>query len=89
MKQTTQKEAEMKPLKSKIAVVAGATREAGRGIGCMLREAGERVWVHGHRRCAARPGPSLRFREALQRVFKDGASLENVAPGRGEGEGQL
>ena len=30
----------MKPLEGKIAVVAGATRGAGRGIACMLGEAG-------------------------------------------------
>jgi NAD(P)-dependent dehydrogenase (short-subunit alcohol dehydrogenase family) len=47
MKQTTRKEAEMKPLKSKIAVVAGATRGAGRGIACMLGEAGATVYCSG------------------------------------------
>src|SRR5947207_14925366 len=47
MKQTTRMEAEMKPLKSKIAVVAGATRGAGRGIACMLGEAGATVYCSG------------------------------------------
>ena len=37
----------MKPLKSKIAVVAGATRGAGRGIACMLGEAGATVYCSG------------------------------------------
>lgn len=34
----------MQPLKNKIAVVAGATRGAGRGIACMLGEAGATVY---------------------------------------------
>jgi NAD(P)-dependent dehydrogenase (short-subunit alcohol dehydrogenase family) len=37
----------MKPLKGKIAVVAGATRGAGRGIACMLGEAGATVYCTG------------------------------------------
>lgn len=37
----------MKPLQGKIAVVAGATRGAGRGIACMLGEAGATVYCTG------------------------------------------
>lgn len=37
----------MKPLKDKIAVVAGATRGAGRGIACMLGELGATVYCTG------------------------------------------
>lgn len=37
----------MKPLQGKIAVVAGATRGAGRGIACMLGEAGAIVYCTG------------------------------------------
>mgnify|MGYP005725585041 CR=1 FL=1 len=37
----------MKSLKDKIAVVAGATRGAGRGIACMLGEAGATVYCTG------------------------------------------
>lgn len=37
----------MQPLKGKIAVVAGATRGAGRGIACMLGEAGATVYCSG------------------------------------------
>jgi NAD(P)-dependent dehydrogenase (short-subunit alcohol dehydrogenase family) len=37
----------MKPLTGKIAVVAGATRGAGRGIACMLGEAGATVYCTG------------------------------------------
>ncbi|HEX8116275.1 MAG TPA: hypothetical protein VF521_03320, partial [Pyrinomonadaceae bacterium] len=37
----------MKSLESKVAVVAGATRGAGRGIACMLGEAGAVVYCTG------------------------------------------
>ena len=37
----------MQPLKDKVAVVAGATRGAGRGIACMLGEAGATVYCTG------------------------------------------
>ncbi|HYN87965.1 MAG TPA: SDR family oxidoreductase [Ardenticatenaceae bacterium] len=37
----------MRPLQGKIAVVAGATRGAGRGIACMLGEAGATVYCTG------------------------------------------
>jgi NAD(P)-dependent dehydrogenase (short-subunit alcohol dehydrogenase family) len=37
----------MRPLKDKVAVVAGATRGAGRGIACMLGEAGVTVYCTG------------------------------------------
>ncbi|MBW7884885.1 MAG: short-chain dehydrogenase, partial [Caldilineaceae bacterium] len=50
----------MKPLQGKIAVVAGATRGAGRGIACMLGEAGATVYctgrsVHGRPATGNRP----------------------------------
>lgn len=37
----------MQPLRGKVAVVAGATRGAGRGIACMLGEAGTTVYCTG------------------------------------------
>ncbi|MEZ4725956.1 MAG: SDR family NAD(P)-dependent oxidoreductase [Caldilineaceae bacterium] len=37
----------MQPLTGKVAVVAGATRGAGRGIACMLGEAGATVYCTG------------------------------------------
>ena len=37
----------MKPLKGRVALVAGATRGAGRGIACMLGEAGATVYCTG------------------------------------------
>jgi NAD(P)-dependent dehydrogenase (short-subunit alcohol dehydrogenase family) len=42
-----QKEFGVKPLQGKVAVVAGATRGAGRGIACMLGEAGATVYCTG------------------------------------------
>jgi NAD(P)-dependent dehydrogenase (short-subunit alcohol dehydrogenase family) len=49
----------MQPLKGKVAVVAGATRGAGRGIACMLGEAGATVYCTGRsaRGSPARNGP--------------------------------
>src|SRR5512134_1717058 len=44
----------MQPLKDKIAVVAGATRGAGRGIACMLGEAGATVYCTGRSTRATR-----------------------------------
>ena len=37
----------MKPLQGRVAVVAGATRGAGRGIACLLGEAGATVYCTG------------------------------------------
>lgn len=45
----------MQPLKDKIAVVAGATRGAGRGIACMLGQAGATVYCTGR---SVRQNPS-------------------------------
>ncbi len=49
----------MKTLKYKIAVVAGATRGAGRGIACMLGEAGATVYCTG-RSVRGRPASGSR-----------------------------
>jgi NAD(P)-dependent dehydrogenase (short-subunit alcohol dehydrogenase family) len=49
----------MKPLEGKIAVVAGATRGAGRGIACMLGEAGATVYCTG-RSVRGRPATANR-----------------------------
>src|SRR5215831_12084863 len=47
-----------KPLHGKVAVVAGATRGAGRGIACMLGEAGATVYCTGRStRQTASPQP--------------------------------
>ena len=46
----------MQPLEGKVAVVAGATRGAGRGIACMLGEAGATVYCTG-RSIRGKPSP--------------------------------
>jgi NAD(P)-dependent dehydrogenase (short-subunit alcohol dehydrogenase family) len=46
----------MRPLAGKVAVVAGATRGAGRGIACMLGEAGATVYCTGR---SARDHPNM------------------------------
>lgn len=48
----------MQPLKGKVAVVAGATRGAGRGIACMLGEAGATVYCTGRSTRATQPTQS-------------------------------
>jgi NAD(P)-dependent dehydrogenase (short-subunit alcohol dehydrogenase family) len=49
----------MQPLKGKVAVVAGATRGAGRGIACVLGEAGATVYCTG-RSVRGKPATSNR-----------------------------
>ena len=49
----------MKPLKGQVAVVAGATRGAGRGIARALGEAGATVYCSG-RSVPGRPSPYRR-----------------------------
>jgi NAD(P)-dependent dehydrogenase (short-subunit alcohol dehydrogenase family) len=54
----------IQPLKGKIALVAGATRGAGRGIACMLGAAGATVYCTGRgtrARPAAQPQPGAPF----------------------------
>lgn len=49
----------MQPLRGKVAVIAGATRGAGRGIACMLGEAGATVYCAG-RSVRGRPATGSR-----------------------------
>ena len=49
----------MKPLSGQVAVVAGATRGAGRGIACMLGEAGATVICTGRSTRANRPAQAV------------------------------
>lgn len=59
----------MKPLQGKIAVVAGATRGAGRGIACMLGEAGATVYCTGRNSRQQRTQPNGEPASGLQADF--------------------
>ena len=66
-----------RPLEGKIAVVAGATRGAGRGIACMLGEAGATVYCTGR---------SVRGNSAMQgrpETIEETAELVNQHGGEG------
>ncbi|UVI29512.1 SDR family oxidoreductase [Paenibacillus spongiae] len=67
----------MKPLEGKIAVVAGATRGAGRGIAVMLGEAGATVYVTG-RSVRGRPSDMGRTE-----TIEETAELVTANGGRG------
>lgn len=60
----------MKPLRGQVAVVAGATRGAGRGIACMLGEAGATVYCTGRSTSGrpATPGRPETIDETAERV---------------------
>ncbi|HMB89621.1 MAG TPA: SDR family oxidoreductase [Rhodothermales bacterium] len=64
----------MKPLAGKIAIVAGATRGAGRGIACMLGEAGATVYCTGRsvRGQPATPGRPETIEETAEMVTAHG-----------------
>lgn len=55
----------MKPLYNKVALVAGATRGAGRGIACMLGEAGATVYCTG-RSVRGKPASGSRRPETIE-----------------------
>jgi NAD(P)-dependent dehydrogenase (short-subunit alcohol dehydrogenase family) len=71
----------MQPLKGKIAVVAGATRGAGRGIACMLGEAGATVYCSGRsiRGSVATTGPFAGRPETIEET----AEMVNARGGLG------
>lgn len=64
----------MKPLEGQVAVVAGATRGAGRGIACMLGEAGATVYCTGRstRGRPATPGRPETIEETAELVAEHG-----------------
>src|SRR5262245_6538382 len=67
----------MRPLARKVALVAGATRGVGRGIACMLGEAGATVYCTGRstRKLPATPG--------RPETIEETAKLVNARGGRG------
>jgi NAD(P)-dependent dehydrogenase (short-subunit alcohol dehydrogenase family) len=67
----------MRPLANKIAVVAGATRGAGRGIACALGEAGATVYCTG-RSVRGRPATAQR-----PETIEDSADLVTARGGSG------
>src|SRR5688500_12197750 len=67
----------MEPLAGKVALVAGASRGAGRGIARMLGEAGAAVYCTG-RTSAEGPGPSGRAE-----TVEETAALVDAAGGEG------
>jgi NAD(P)-dependent dehydrogenase (short-subunit alcohol dehydrogenase family) len=67
----------MKPLEGKIALVAGATRGAGRAIACALGEAGATVWCTG-RSVRGKPATGTR-----PETIEETAELVTARGGRG------
>jgi NAD(P)-dependent dehydrogenase (short-subunit alcohol dehydrogenase family) len=72
----------MKPLKGQVAVVAGATRGAGRGIARMLGEAGATVYCTG-RSSRTRPNTSDHHYAGRPETIEETAELVDAAGGRG------
>jgi NAD(P)-dependent dehydrogenase (short-subunit alcohol dehydrogenase family) len=71
----------MKSLEGKVAVVAGATRGAGRGIACMLGEAGATVYCTG-RNSRARPNAEHPF-AGRPETIEETAEMVSARGGRG------
>jgi NAD(P)-dependent dehydrogenase (short-subunit alcohol dehydrogenase family) len=72
----------MRPLSGRVAVVAGATRGAGRGIARMLGEAGALVYCTG-RSSRVRPNTSLHHYAGRPETIEETAELVDAAGGRG------
>jgi NAD(P)-dependent dehydrogenase (short-subunit alcohol dehydrogenase family) len=72
----------MKPLKGRVAVVAGATRGAGRGVARMLGEAGATVYCTG-RSSRGRPNTSGHHYAGRPETIEETAELVEAAGGRG------
>src|ERR671921_2731349 len=71
----------MKTLEGKVAVVAGATRGAGRGIACMLGEAGATVYCTG-RNSRERPNTEPPF-EGRPETIEETAEMVSARGGAG------
>ena len=69
-----------KPLSGRVAVVAGATRGAGRGIACMLGEAGATVYCTGR---TTRDRPATGVYAGRTETIEDTAAMVTARGGRG------
>ena len=81
-----------KPLAGQVAVVAGATRGAGRGIACMLGEAGATVYctgrsVRGHPSPIGRPETNVNLYYCLNKnsAILLAHAIDRVDPHRFQG----
>jgi NAD(P)-dependent dehydrogenase (short-subunit alcohol dehydrogenase family) len=72
----------MKPLTGKVAIVAGATRGAGRGIARMLGEAGATVYCSG-RSSRTQPNTSTHIHAHRPETVEETAEMVNAAGGIG------
>src|SRR5499433_2941047 len=72
----------MPSLKGRVAVVAGATRGAGRGIARMLGEAGATVYCTG-RSSRTQPNTSAHHYAGRQETIEETAELVTAAGGTG------
>ena len=72
----------MRPLEGRVAVVAGATRGAGRGIARMLGEAGAAVYCTG-RSSRSRPNTSDHVHAGRPETIEETASMVEAAGGIG------
>ncbi len=72
----------MKPLEGKVAVVAGATRGAGRGIARMLGEAGATVYCTG-RSSRLQANTSSHHHAGRPETIEESAEMVDAAGGRG------
>src|SRR5262245_66041366 len=68
------------PLAGRVAVVAGATRGAGRGIACMLGEAGATVYCTGR---TTRDRPATGVYAGRTETIEDTAAMVTARGGRG------
>ena len=68
------------PLKGCVALVAGATRGAGRGIACMLGEAGATVYCSGR---STRRHPATGIYAGRPETIDETAEMVNAYGGRG------
>jgi len=73
-------DASPRSLKGRVALVAGATRGAGRGIACMLGEAGATVYCTGR---STRAHPATGVYEGRPETIEETAEMVTARGGRG------